>query len=248
MIPRSPVIYALMPDEVSSHPEAETWLPVLVAYVETADRWTVRCPECGRPNSHTPEPGFRNAQCHCEGMRERRQISGYVIAPPGAQLAPYPDHCSRCRRERGRVGYIYTPVDLRASDSGRGLIAGYICDSHHGWETGWGDSPRPERAAVIKSSPGGGRRCVLYRHYDSTGVLLYVGISERPGRRTGKHAEESGWVPFAVRMDAQWFDNRATATAMEKQAIRAERPVFNRQHAVGDPERRIAAYIASRSR
>lgn len=246
--PRAPSWRTPLPHEVSTHPEASQWLPVLVADVEHG-RWVVRCPDCGRPNDHGPEVGFRASHCWCEGMRTRRFFNGYVIAPPGAEHAPYPDHCARCRDKKGTIGYIYTPVDLHPAERNRGLVAGYICDDSHGWETWWADVARgrfPDPEPINRGGRPLGGRCALYRHFDATGVLLYVGISERPGRRTGKHAESSDWVAFAARMEAEWLDSRELAVAREKEAIRSERPVFNRAHAVGNPDERIAHYLAQR--
>lgn len=87
------------------------------------------------------------------------------------------------------------------------------------------------------------RRCALYRHYDAGGVLLYVGISEGLMDRTIRHARTSDWARFAERAEADWHGSRELAAAAERRAIRDEVPVFNRQHAVGDVDRRIADYI-----
>jgi len=175
-------------------------------------------------------------------------MNGYVIAPPAATLAPYPDHCTTCRNRHGR-SYIYTPVDLRASESGNGVTAGYTCDRSHGWETWWGDRPYgPEIAENSRQSHSSGqRRCALYRHYDDRGVLLYVGISENPTKRGQNHAASSEWVPYACRMEAVWLTDRPTAEAAERAAIQRERPIFNRAHALDDARQRIAAYRAARS-
>src|ERR1044071_4306502 len=90
------------------------------------------------------------------------------------------------------------------------------------------------------------RRCALYRHYDEHDVLLYVGISESPVDRTNGHARTSEWVEFAERAEVQWLDSRALAEQAERDAIRAETPIFNRQHAIGDPDARIAEYRRTR--
>ncbi len=71
------------------------------------------------------------------------------------------------------------------------------------------------------------RRCLLYRHYDEDGVLLYVGIARDPSHRTLQHIDASRWVAFAVRMDGVWYASRAAAEAAESDAIRDEHPIFN---------------------
>lgn len=73
----------------------------------------------------------------------------------------------------------------------------------------------------------GRRRCCLYRHFDSEGVLLYVGISQDPNRRTFQHIESSKWVQYAVRMEGVWYDSAAAAEEAEAVAILTENPVFN---------------------
>lgn len=90
------------------------------------------------------------------------------------------------------------------------------------------------------------RRCALYRHFDASDALLYIGITESLEGRTSGHARGSEWVRFAFRAEAEWHDTRESAAAAEQYAIRHEMPVFNRQHAVGDVDRRIAEYIQQR--
>jgi hypothetical protein len=90
------------------------------------------------------------------------------------------------------------------------------------------------------------RRCALYRHYDVYDTLLYIGISETPVDRTYNHARSSQWVHYADRAEAQWFGTRALAEDAERYAIQDELPVFNRQHAVGDVDQRIADYLHGR--
>ncbi len=91
------------------------------------------------------------------------------------------------------------------------------------------------------------RRCALYRHYDENDVLLYVGITDTLADRTNNgHARTSEWVQFAVRAEAEWLDSRDEASTAERAAVKDERPIFNRQYAEWDPDRRIAAYLHHR--
>lgn len=91
------------------------------------------------------------------------------------------------------------------------------------------------------------RRCALYRHYDERGVLLYVGITDNLGDRTNSgHARTSDWVQFAERAEAEWYDSRELASNAERVAVRAEEPIYNRQYAEWDVDRRIADYLHDR--
>lgn len=91
------------------------------------------------------------------------------------------------------------------------------------------------------------RRCALYRHFDDQDVLLYVGITDNLGERTNSgHARSSDWVQFAVRAEAEWHDARDAAAVEERDAVENEQPIFNRQYAIGDVDRRIADYVHGR--
>lgn len=67
---------------------------------------------------------------------------------------------------------------------------------------------------------------VLYRQYDSNGVLLYVGISGRYMYRQTQH-EHKAWARDIARTEPQWFDSREQALAAETTAIRTEHPIHN---------------------
>jgi predicted GIY-YIG superfamily endonuclease len=84
----------------------------------------------------------------------------------------------------------------------------------------------------------GGERTALYRWFDGSGRLRYVGISNDVRRRTGQHAAGKWWW-FEVRScTVEWFDTRGAALAAERAAIRAERP---RHNVVHNGRRRAAA-------
>lgn len=79
----------------------------------------------------------------------------------------------------------------------------------------------------------------LYRLYDSAGVLLYVGITDR---HLTRHAEHATSKPWWLRVWAQPFRHwptRADALREERWAIRNELPVYNITHAaLGADDRR----------
>ncbi|MFI2663253.1 hypothetical protein [Micromonospora carbonacea] len=73
------------------------------------------------------------------------------------------------------------------------------------------------------------RRTALYRHYDAEGRLLYVGVTFNPGHRASGHRAYAEWIDQATTFTGTWFPTRAEALAAEKEAIRAEKPIYNRQ-------------------
>lgn len=82
-----------------------------------------------------------------------------------------------------------------------------------------------ESVTILPSS----RRCALYRHYDSAGCLLYVGISLAFMQRLMQHRQDSGWFMDIARVDVEWFDSAARAEEAERVAINTEGPIHNRQ-------------------
>lgn len=68
----------------------------------------------------------------------------------------------------------------------------------------------------------------LYRWFDAEDVLLYVGITVAPIRRTERHITKSLWARWATRMElGAAFATRAEAIEAERLAIASESPVFN---------------------
>lgn len=73
-------------------------------------------------------------------------------------------------------------------------------------------------------------RTALYRHFDSDGMLLYIGIAKDPGKRSEQHGYHSRWWRFVADTTVEWFATRDRAEAAEREAINSERPVFNHTH------------------
>lgn len=86
----------------------------------------------------------------------------------------------------------------------------------------------------------------LYRHYDSDGVLLYVGITKDTEHRFKSHAAYAIWPQFAARHTGEWFGDRADAFAAEKAAIQEERPLFNKAGAGPNRDERVKQYLIER--
>jgi predicted GIY-YIG superfamily endonuclease len=75
----------------------------------------------------------------------------------------------------------------------------------------------------------------LYRHYNSAGELLYVGISLSSLTRLARHKSRSGWFQEIACVDLEVFDTKEEALEAEKKAIRNERPKFNIRHSPPPP-------------
>src|SRR5260370_1126197 len=71
------------------------------------------------------------------------------------------------------------------------------------------------------------QRTALYRFYDATENLLYVGITNDPWRRWRQHVQEKSWYPQVKHQAVTWYDSRIAAEVAEHVAIRCERPRFN---------------------
>ncbi len=67
----------------------------------------------------------------------------------------------------------------------------------------------------------------VYRLFDATGRLLYVGIGYDYLRRWKAHAKTKTWWPQVVHRDVIWFDNRLDAAYEESRAIDNESPIHN---------------------
>lgn len=72
------------------------------------------------------------------------------------------------------------------------------------------------------------RPTALYRLYDASDTLVYLGIAYDPDNRWYQHSRERKWWPQVTRKTVTWYDTRELAEAAETAAIRAERPVHNR--------------------
>lgn len=84
----------------------------------------------------------------------------------------------------------------------------------------------------------------VYRYYDKTGVLLYVGITSRATARQREHNADKEWWAFVARQEVEHFPSRGAASDREKGLIRQFRPPFNTHH---NPDHEVirAVYLAS---
>lgn len=70
----------------------------------------------------------------------------------------------------------------------------------------------------------------VYLYYDSSDILIYVGITSRGIKRNVEHNTTKDWWRFVARQEVEHFDTRGEALAREKQLIVKHSPPFNTQH------------------
>lgn len=74
----------------------------------------------------------------------------------------------------------------------------------------------------------------LYRHFDVSGALLYVGITGRDfTRRLHEHRCKEAWAKLVARTTVDYFPTRSEAIEAETRAIAEENPIHNRAASVG---------------
>jgi len=67
----------------------------------------------------------------------------------------------------------------------------------------------------------------LYRFYDGSGSLLYVGIAGNPGRRFEQHAKTKHWWADVASVAITHYQTRDEALVAETAAIQTEAPAYN---------------------
>jgi hypothetical protein len=104
-------------------------------------------------------------------------------------------------------------------------------------------------AKAAEAAPQALPEITLYRWYDETDLLLYIGISDNLGGRTKGHAKRSSWMEFAVRSTVERHPTRPVAERAEEAAIKTEKPLFNFQHnSSPEARRRAVEYLIERNR
>lgn len=86
----------------------------------------------------------------------------------------------------------------------------------------------------------------IYRYWDASGVLLYLGSTTQPDQRRKMHRLYSPWMRWAtdyVIEDDPCAQSRRDADIAEAARLDAELPVFNKD--VPGAADRITAYLAS---
>lgn len=70
----------------------------------------------------------------------------------------------------------------------------------------------------------------LYRHFNATGELLYVGISINAFERYKQHAKDKAWINEISSTTYEPCETREIALLAEKLAIKREKPIHNIVH------------------
>lgn len=88
----------------------------------------------------------------------------------------------------------------------------------------------------------------VYRAYDASGNLLYVGISDRLRGRLEQHRLSSPWFAHAVTVEWETYADRAVACCVEAELIQGLRPRFNDRHNRESQTHRMERVRVMRSR
>lgn len=70
----------------------------------------------------------------------------------------------------------------------------------------------------------------VYKYFDKSGILLYVGITGAGILRQRQHNQSKEWWTFVSRQLVEHFKSRAIAHEREVALIQQFNPPFNKQH------------------
>lgn len=88
------------------------------------------------------------------------------------------------------------------------------------------------RVRMIRPIEPGQR--ALYRLFDGSGVLLYVGIAADLEGRLRVHLARA-WGDAIASFTVKWYADWAECSRAEREAIRRENPIHNRHRYAGPP-------------
>lgn len=131
---------------------------------------------------------------------------------------------------------VQLPVTVRAWDNG----PLHVQHNDPGRAGKRNRGPEPDKEAPMGtsySSGVGGQEsdsghvpCDLYRYFDASGTLLYVGISLHAAQRASEHRKDKAWWSDVASMTIQHLPTRSAALKAERVAIVNERPLHNVIH------------------
>lgn len=67
----------------------------------------------------------------------------------------------------------------------------------------------------------------VYRFYDRSGILLYIGMTICLVQRLCAHQDDKDWFPEVSRIEIEYFPDKDSAAEAEKNAIRKLDPLYN---------------------
>jgi hypothetical protein len=144
--------------------------------------------------------------------------------PDPNRLLNMDDVAKRCNVRVGIVKRMHSSGDLPFRKVGRVLVvsAGELED--------WIESKTIRRtAAILPHGEPLPLRFTLYRFYDASGVLLYVGITAMGVSRWAAHAKDKPWWTEVATVRVEHMDSLPELLAAELVAIRSEQPKYNVQ-------------------
>lgn len=162
----------------------------------------------------------------------------------------------RCRRHLATEITEAAPVDWEPFDLDRhgGLIKPFALE----WSDRGVIDSRARAAGrqqpiyplpAVRSSVQAPIRTALYRWFDETDRPLYYGITDNLAARQDRHALMSTWTEFVATCHVEWFDTRYAAEEAERDLIKADQPLFNRQHNdTPEARARLVAYLVEKGR
>lgn len=71
-------------------------------------------------------------------------------------------------------------------------------------------------------------RTAVYRLFDASDRLLYLGISDSPEFRWKAHSDKQTWWHLVTRKTIEWYPDRAAAKAAEVRLTAIENPLYDR--------------------
>lgn len=84
---------------------------------------------------------------------------------------------------------------------------------------------------------------VLYRHFDATGRLIYVGIAFDEHQRRKDHGRLADWFELSESVTHEFYDGRESAEEAERRAIADELPIFNVAQRDVEGRERLVQYL-----
>src|ERR1700677_2868246 len=89
----------------------------------------------------------------------------------------------------------------------------------------------------------------LYRYFDITHRLLYIGISGDLAVRDTSHIARSRWMQLTASSNIERYATLKEVQEAERRAIETEHPLFNRQYNdTPEARKRLVAYLAEMGR
>jgi excinuclease UvrABC nuclease subunit len=96
------------------------------------------------------------------------------------------------------------------------------------------DPHAPSRElATDEESPRLAPVTALYRFYDASKQLLYIGITGQPRERWPVHRRKAKWWPLTAFVAVEIHPTEWQALAAERNAIKSENPSFNKRSRKG---------------